>query len=95
VWPQEAVQKFGAALYTAQGHTTAEVYNPETKKWDWMDPMWGITAFAARDLLELRRSLNLIVMTYDNRSCLLYEHESYESWVSYLNPHQRISYVLP
>jgi hypothetical protein len=95
VWPAEAIKQFGAQLYTAQGHTTAEVFDYNANKWVWMDPMWGITSHKHCTLLELRGDLCRMIETYDGKGMLFNQHESYDAWKSYLNEHQRISYVYP
>lgn len=95
VWPEEAVKKFGARLYTSQGHTTAEVFDEGSNSWVWMDPMWGVTTHKPCTLLELRGDMYRIIDTYDNRSMLFNTHESFNAWKSYLNEQQRIAYVYP
>jgi hypothetical protein len=60
-----------------------------------MDPMWGITSHKHCTLLELRGDLCRMIETYDGKGMLFNQHESYDAWKSYLNEHQRISYVYP
>lgn len=95
VWSWEDSNKFGAQLYTAQGHTTAEVFSDLANEWTWMDPMWGIRACIDCTLLDLRRDMSRLIDTYDGRNMLFYTHESFNAWRSYLNDQQRIKYVFP
>ena len=95
IWPEEAIKQFGAQLYTAQGHTTAEVFDEDSNSWVWMDPMWGITTHKPCTLLELRGDMYRMIKTYEGTGTLFNTHESFNAWKSYLNEQQRIAYVHP
>jgi hypothetical protein len=96
-------QSPGNGILTAGGHTTMETYDRRTKQWIWMDPLYNITegkiGYAPLTLHDFRiainRNANVTLVFTDGKEIGFNQWEYSRIWKNYLNPSQRISYIIP